>query len=288
MPNKHISAEDLAFTDFVELYEADPRQAETRLVMLLIDDDAAVLRYAMLNRIKSAALAAGFPEPEYLKQDHSAALAALAEVGVLSAIRNRGFTFEQLLPFVSDPELLCQAYEAVCEVPLFEEPGEPTEEDEAGDQQEAMGGVMVVAETPMTGQMDSWQNDLTPVPVRRQEFRATAYRLRGTSQAPLTAGAPAAATSAAAPPAGTADSRPQSGAFFQFVGQPPMLRVTLIGDINELKEIRVRIMPALSLLANPILEGVFEIQREESAVFVDIPDVPQDKGELRVEVTAVS
>jgi hypothetical protein len=250
--------------------------------MLLIDDDAAVLRYAMLNRIKSAALAAGFPEPEYLKQDHSAALAALAEVGVLSAIRNRGFTFEQLLPFVSDPELLCQAYEAVCEVPLFEEPGEPTEEDEAGDQQEAMGGVMVVAETTTTGQMDSDTILRRPMPRRRPKGYVLACQRLSQESHSQSAGAKAAP---AASDLTTQETQEESEAYYEFVGQSGLLRLTLVGRISKTERVLVWITQRKVASNIPVFEGRFATRSEENAVIVDIPDIPRDKDDLVIEVS---
>jgi hypothetical protein len=255
MPNKNISARDLAFTDFVELYETDPREAENRMVLLLINDDAAVLRHAMLSRIKFAAIAKGFPEPEYLKQDHSAALAALGEVGVLSAIRKRGFTFEQLLPFVSDPELLCQAYEAVCEVPLFEEPEEPVESAEQ--------------ELPIT---------LPRIRLSANQRRPARGTIAGHS---VSVGGKA----DSAPVSGPANEQrePRSEADFE-VDADGKLRVTLKGPVCQFPMLRVMITPMASADDQPVVDRLFDVQRTEEQVFIDVPDVGINAGDLRVEV----
>jgi hypothetical protein len=264
MSDEHILVEELAVTDFVELYATDPREAENRLALLLIHEDAAVLRYAMLSCIKSAAMAAGVSEPSYRKPDHSAALTALAEVGVLSAIHKRGFTFEQLLPFVSDPELLCEAYEAVCEVPLFEE-----EVEEVVDVEQEVE----VEERPKPNRLPSIHLVAYMRPVG-----ASASGSRTVSVSGKAASAPAETG-----PDQTSPREPKSRVSFE-VDAARQVRVELTGPVCKFPRLRVRITDITDPDNRAVVDAEFPVTRDPDRGVIEIPGVAQAGENLRVEV----
>jgi hypothetical protein len=246
---------ELAFTDFVALGQTNPSEAQNRMMELLLSEDAAVMRYKYLVVVGKMAHSSKARPPAYQSWDHTDALSALSDVGVQEAIRERGFTFEQLLPFVSDPELLCQAYEAVCEVPLFEEPEEPVE---------------------------SAEQEL-PITLPRIRLSANQRRpARGT-----TAGRSVSVGGKAdsAPVSGPANEQrePRSEADFE-VDADGKLRVTLKGPVCQFPMLRVMITPMASADDQPVVDRLFAVQRTEEQVFIDVPDVGINTGDLRVEV----
>jgi hypothetical protein len=259
-----VSAQDLAFTDFVELGRTNGVEARNRLMELLLSEEASALRYRYLMVVRAMAASLQEGSPVSNRQDHSAALAALTEYGVDGAIEKRGFTFQQLLPFVSDPELLCEAYEAVCEVPLFEE-----EQEEVVDVEQEVE----VEEWPKANRLPSIHLVAYMRPVG-----ASASGSRTVSVSGKAASAPAETG-----PDQTSPREPKSRVSFE-VDAARQVRVELTGPVCKFPRLRVRITDITDPDNRAVVDAEFPVTRDPDRGVIEIPGVAQAGENLRVEV----